>query len=203
LGDVLTERYYASLDKTLSAVIACSFNAVTFSNDGGVISEKLQSLMTIVNQSLRKGARLSCMATYEGIKTLFANFLDGSRPRIDAAVVGDGRVIPGDAMEMVKSIVALLLPISFNEGDRFDPIAEKDGTEAVRLERARAVLAFASSDVAQVQDDLKVKAVIAVNRWLNSERSGPVRDVLLEARSCLLDPGGVTAFDAENIPEGP
>jgi proteasome component ECM29 len=178
---------HRSLDKTLSAVITCCFKAVTFSNGGGATSDNLRLLMTILGRSLPRGSKSSYMALYEGIKTYFANFMDGPGLELDGEASKKSRALSAEGVEFAKGIAALLLPVSPNESGRVSPTPEKNETEAVRMERARALLTFASCGVQDVQE--KEKASTAVNMWLNSERSGPVREILREAHSSLVNQG--------------
>ena len=127
------------------------------------------------------------MATYEGIKTLFANFMDSSLQQKDNMVVRGAMTISADpkGVKSVKDLAALLLPFSLNDDQRHLPsyLRETSNTEPVRMARAQALLAYASCRFQDVQE--KGKASMAVTVWLNNERSGPIRDVLHEAHAFL------------------
>jgi hypothetical protein len=182
-----TNVAYRSLDKTLSAVIACCFKAVTFSNGGGATSDNLRLLMTILGRSLPRGSKSSYVALYEGIETYFANFMDGSGQELDDNALKKSRVPSAEGVEFAKGIAALLLPVSPSESGRVSPSPDKSETEAVRMQRARALLTLASCGVQDVQE--KEKATTAVNMWLSGERSGPVREILREAHASLVNQG--------------
>ncbi len=66
-------------------------------------------------------------------------------------------------------------------------LPENSNTEDVRMARAQALLAYASSRLGDEQE--KEKALTAVAGWLNNERSGQVRDVLHEAHASFLKQG--------------
>lgn len=166
-------------------MIACCFKAVTYASSDGATSDELRALMTILARSLPKGSKLSYMATYEGIQIFFADFMARSRPEVDSAVMAFK--FSAESMEFVRGMAALLLPVSANEKGRFLPLPENSNTEAVRTARARAVFTYASCGLQDAQE--KETASMAVTTWLNSERSGPVRDILHEAHAFLLKQG--------------
>lgn len=178
-----------SLDKILSAVIACCFKAVTFVGGGGATSDNLRRLMTILGRSLPKSSTLSYLATYEGIKILIRSLIDRSRQEVDDAVVERSMAISGEERESVKGIAtSLVLPISPLEAGRYVPLPEKSDTEAVRIARAQALLAYATFGFQHNPQEVE-KASMAVKLWLNNERSSPVRDILHEANTFLLKQG--------------
>jgi hypothetical protein len=137
--------------------------------------------MTIVRKSLAKGSRLSHLATYEGIKTFVANLTARSRQEVESGEERRSMTISAEKMEMVKDVGVLLLPICPNDGGGFVPLPEHSNTETIRIARARALLAYASCGL---QEDAPEKrsASLAVKTWLDSERSGPIRDILNEAQ---------------------
>jgi hypothetical protein len=170
-----------SLDKVLSAVIECSFSAVTHANSHDATSDESSGLMTIVRKSLVQGSRLSHLATYEGIQSFATNL------RAQCAKEGEGVQLRGsvtvsaEKMEMLKDMGALLLPIRPDQGGGFVALPEHSNTETIRTARARALLAYASC--APLEDvPEKELASLAVKTWLHSERSGPIRDILNEAQ---------------------
>ncbi|KAF7513744.1 hypothetical protein GJ744_007795 [Endocarpon pusillum] len=177
----------ASLDQILSAVIACCFKAVPVPNGEGAQSDTLRMLITILERSLPIGSRLSYMATYEGIKTFFAKFTESSLHQENNMVVRGAMTITADArrVKSIKDLAALLLPVSPNDGQRRLPryLPENSSTEAVRMARAQALLAYASCPFPDVQE--KERTSMAVAAWLDNERSGPVRDVLHKAHASL------------------
>jgi len=136
--------------------------------------------MTIVSKSLAKGSRLSHLATYEGIKTVIANFSARSRTEVEGGQVRRSVTFSAEQTEMVKGMGALLLPICPDHGDGFVALPEHSNTETIRMARARALLAYASCDPEDASE--KELASPAVKTWLNSERSGPIRDILNEAQ---------------------
>jgi hypothetical protein len=168
-------------------VIGCCFKAVTFSNGCGATSDNLQMLAAILKQSLRKGSRLSYLATYEGMNTLFTRVLGSSRQEVDAVVVEKDTAVSKEGMELVKGIAALWLPLSANQAGQMVPQSDKSDTEAVRLARARALLAYASCGVQDAEE--RKQASLAMKLWLDSERSGPIRDILHETHASLVGAG--------------
>lgn len=127
------------------------------------------------------------MATYEGISIFFAKSTHGREQEVDGVVVRKGIAISDEGMEFVKGMAALLLPSSSSDDCRFLPLPEKVDTEAIRIQRARALLTCLTCGF---QDNAeKAKAVTVVKLWLNNERSGPVRDILHEAQAYLLTQG--------------
>jgi hypothetical protein len=169
-------------------VIECGFKVVTCSTGGEAPEEKSKFLMTILGKSLPKGNKLSYVAAYEGIKLFFAKITDESRRENGSAVVENRETLPWSEMgkEFELGVAALLLPNSPSENDqsnRYFPIPENCNTEAVRVARARAVVAYLSC----VRDaQAKARALTAVKLWLKSERSGQVRDLLHEASAGIL-----------------
>ena len=157
------------MDRTLSVVIACCFKAVTYSCGDRATNGHMGLLITVIERSLARGSQLSYMSTYEGIRTLLSKIMDGSRQQGDTNVVGN-------AKENAGLVLPLLLSGTI-------PPTEKLDTETVRMERARALLGYVSCGF----PDPKVSA--AVELWLNNERSGPVRDILLEAHRALVRQG--------------
>lgn len=111
------------------------------------------------------------MSTYEGIRTLLSKKVDGSRQEGDTNMVGNAKEIDG---------LVLVRPLLLGGATGTIPATEKLDTESVRMERARAMLAYASCGFPDP------KASEAVDMWLNKERSGPIRDILLEARRKLV-----------------
>lgn len=136
------------------------------------------------------------MATYEGIKTFFAKLTESSPQQLEEnnMVVGGAMTISAaisaDAgrVKSIKDLAALLLPFSPDDGQRRLPpyLPENSNTEAVRMARAQALVAYASCPIQDVQDVQEIeKASMAVTVWLGNERSGPVRNVLHEAHASL------------------
>lgn len=127
------------------------------------------------------------MATYEGIQTFFAKFAESSLQQENKMVVRGAMTISADAREVksITDLAALLLPFSPHHGQRRLPphLPENSSTEAVRMARAQALLAYASCPFQDVHE--LEKASVAVTAWLDNERSGPVCNVLHEAHASL------------------
>jgi hypothetical protein len=183
----LTDLDLDSLDRTLGAVITCSFNAAAFAGPGGTTTENLRLLMTILKRSLPQTSRLGHTALYEGIRTILANSMEGSRQQVDGNVVENGMAISAERIEFGRGIAALLLQEVSPGPIRDSPIPGKNETESVRTHRAQAMLAYASSHLHDQND--REKATMEVNLWLNGERSGPVREILHEALASLSKQG--------------
>lgn len=164
-------------------MIVCCFKIVTFSNGSGITHNDMQMLMTILGRSLPKGSKLSSLVFYEAIKTFFTNLMDQSRQQLDVGRTGDSAAISAGG-ELAEGIAAILLP---SEDGRFIPTPEQSNTEAVRLARSRALLAYISCGFRD--QGHREKASMAVSLWLTSERSGQVRDILREAHDCLENRG--------------
>ena len=173
-----TDNENDSLDKTLSAVIECSFKAVTVSKNGEILEANSKLLMPILGQSLSKGSKLSFMAAYEGIAAFYANRTKETR-RENGDTANDYRKSPPQVgKEFDMDIAALLLPKSPSATDRHIPIPENRNTETMRMARARALVAC----LPWIEDaQEKARASEAVKLWLENERSGHVRDILHEA----------------------